>query len=1128
MRYLHCMFKRSFRARLFLAFAVLLVLITWVNFSSYSSIWGLRLGVNSTLETKDIILTTQDIMSNLTAAEALQTDFVQSRDSIYYFQFIRKKVDIKQDFSQIVKVINQDKNRLARVDSFQSLVNQKLTIIERRFLENNIEIIGKIAKREDLSNAEIRILAEGVIEAEERLLNNRKTELEVLAKQTINGIYASSALIGVFLLIILFIILSSFKTQKDAETKLELINKDLLKVSDENEQKNWVLTGSTRLNEQLRGAKSLDDLCFDILQCLAEYSEAVVGSFYLYDDDTKHLIFSAGYCVEDEGIKKIIPVGEGLVGNAAKTLRPMFLSNLPTDHIKLSSSIMELKPKEVAVIPLAYNKIPVGVMELGYANPISLKVHDFLGDIAENISVTIQATKSRERLRELFNERQLQAEELEAQREELEATNAELMKQTQQLQVNEEELKMQQEELKFANAELEEKANLLEEKNNAIEEAGRSLVQKAEELEIANKYKSEFLANMSHELRTPLNSILILAGLLSENKKEHMDSDEVRYASVILKAGKDLLTLINDILDLSKIEAGKLSLTFEKIAVDEIEESMYHMFKETAEKKAIQFQITKETNLSKYIESDKVRLEQIIRNLLSNAFKFTPQEGKVGLNFSTEDSFLAVTVTDSGIGIAKDKQQKIFEAFQQEDGATNRKYGGTGLGLSICKELVGLLVGKISVQSETGKGSTFKIVVPVKAPEGETLEVFETDEKTKVVTNAKRKIVVIEDDAIFAKILVNEVENNGLSAVWASNGEDGLKLINEHKPEAVLLDISLPGMDGWSVLKQIKANSETAEIPVHIVSASDPGEKPELKGAISFLQKPISKEALQSVFLELPKNKENINRVLVVEDHSVQSEYLKTILNQPNCLIEQAEDVKKAKELLDQNKYACLILDMNLPDGTGFDVLEHLQKNDKIGETKILIHTAEDLSISDLNRLDSLSASTILKNEKSGDRILNEVNLFMKNLKEGKKAVVSKAILKPESSLKNDMSFLENKKVLLVDDDMRNIYALSSILTAHKAKVSFANNGVEAINLVKSEGDFDVILMDIMMPEMDGYEATRQIRKMDGWETVPIIAATAKAMKEDREKCMAAGASDYISKPIDMKLLGQLLSKWLR
>ena len=678
---------------------------------------------------------------------------------------------------------------------------------------------------------------------------------------------------------------------------------------------------------------------------------------------------------------------------------------------------------------------------------------------------------------------------------------------------------------------------------------------KAEELEISSKYKSEFLANMSHELRTPLNSILILARILKENRPENLNEDQIKYAGVIHNAGSDLLTLINDILDLSKIESGKIDLTIEPVKPESIKQDMESLFSELARSKKISFKAVVEQDLPEAILTDQSRVEQIVKNLLSNAFKFTPEHGEISLDIknaprdtgfyseqlrNSNKNIIAIVVKDSGIGIPEDKQKLIFEAFQQADGSTSRKYGGTGLGLSISKELAYILGGEIQVQSEPGLGSTFTLFIPKENSVNNPQQVInQISEEVKTMpipepallplkNGTAQTLLIVEDDVVFADVLNDYAIEKGFKPLLAHSGDVGLEMAISHLPDAIVLDIMLPVMDGWTILKKLKADPRTKHIPVHMMSAGNEKEsKAKKEGAIGFLKKPIEKDRLDEAFelLSSAYIKYNFNTVLVIEDQELHSKILTQQLTEKGVDVKQAFTGKEALAFLEEYTFDCIILDLKLPDISGFDLLDMIKAKPALVHVPVIINTAMELSDEKMAHIMKYTEAMVLKSNKSNDRLIDEVSLFMNKLKQDDKLTVqtqnkSKGAATIEKALKD-------KTVLITDDDMRNIFALSSALQLYDMNIVIANNGREALERLAETEQIDLVLMDIMMPEMDGYEAMKAIRTEKRFAKLPIIALTAKAMKNDREKCIEAGANDYISKPVDMDKLLSMLRVWL-
>ncbi|GAB5564219.1 MAG: hypothetical protein Wins2KO_12820 [Winogradskyella sp.] len=772
-------------------------------------------------------------------------------------------------------------------------------------------------------------------------------------------------------------------------------------------------------------------------------------------------------------------------------------------------------------------------------------------------------------------------EKLQEQEQELRVQNEELTEQTQALQASEEELRVQQEELAQVNAELEEKASLLEEKNQSVEEQNAALKQarealgiKAKELENSSKYKSEFLANMSHELRTPLNSILILSKLLIDNKDENLTEKQIEFANVIQKSGSDLLTLINEVLDLAKVESGKIEFEIEQHQINKLANDIEMSFKAIADDNKIDFVLHYDDSLPEHISTDKLRLDQVLRNLLSNAFKFTPENGSIDLSFKQtlssprfyqkqllkNETVLEISVKDSGIGIPEDKHNTVFQAFKQADGSTQRKYGGTGLGLSISKELIEMLGGEIHLESDLGKGATFTIYLPFenqkqeKSSEektnadviikgllndseeqieehstygglGQTYEPIIADDRN-IISDAEKSVLIVEDDIQIAKTLLDFARRKGFAGIVVNDGELALKYVEAYQPKSIILDMKLPSLNGWDVLKMLK-NSPYKNIPVHVMSGMDKSQLGLDLGAVDYLVKPISAETLDNVFDNMKLNtSKDSKHVLVIEDDKVQNLTIQDIIKKKNLKSTSAFSGKEALEFLKKNKTDLIILDIGLPDVDGISLLNKIRDNQS--EIPVIVFTARDLSKREISQIQKhKETSVVLKSKESYSRLLEETELFMHQIDKSQDDIKINANRPQLSSQQlSDADSLEGRKVLMVDDDMRNIYALQTILEDQGIETVVATNGFEAIEAMQDHKDVEAVLMDIMMPEMDGYEATKKIREM-GYEDLPIIALTAKAMKGDREKTLEAGLSDYMSKPLDVDKLLSLLRVWL-
>ncbi|WP_436485041.1 response regulator [Chitinophaga sp. ARDCPP14] len=914
------------------------------------------------------------------------------------------------------------------------------------------------------------------------------------------------------------------------------------------DQKIWIQTGINRLSETLLGEKDMEALSKDALTDVIQYIGAQTGVLYIrYSGELR---LSAEYALSPaHPAPRVVEVGKTLLGQSVLQKEPLYLREAPDDFLHIAGAAASAQPGHVLIIPLIHAGVTEGVVELGSLFPFKENVIDFAQQAAVKIAIALQSTRSRTRLQELLEETQAQAEELQTQHTELESLNVELEAQTQKLQVSEEELKVQQEELMQSNAELEERSRLLEEKNQIIVERNLDIHKKAEELALSTRYKSEFLANMSHELRTPLNSILLLSRLLSENHDTNLNGDQIEYAQVINSSGKGLLTLIDEILDLSKIESGKMELEFSQVSIADISSNMQALFEPMAKEKGLQLLIHKDAAVPASIETDQLRLEQILKNLLSNALKFTAR-GFVRMEILEGETpeTIRFAVKDTGIGIPAEKQQVIFEAFQQADGSTRRKYGGTGLGLSISRELAKLLGGHISVSSTNNEGSEFVITIPVVRKTGAPVSqpfvlpspvVEETAAGPKqrylsptvpedvyddrgLIENGDSVILIVEDDTHFAKALLDFTHARGYKGIVSVRGDEAAELARIYKPLGILLDIQLPIKDGWQVMEELKSDPATRPIPVHIMSSMEAKKESLLKGAVDFISKPVDVQSMQLIFEKMEfVLQRSTKKVLILEENAKHAKALAYFLSNYHVSSEISNTVEDGVSLLQQQDVDCVILDMGIPDQRAYQALEMVKEIKGLENLPIIIFTGKSLSKAEEQRIRQYADSIVVKTAHSYQRMLDEVSLFLHLVSENAPAAQGGS---GKMGVLNEV--LKDKTVLVADDDVRNIFSLTKALEKHQMKVLSAIDGNEALQQLK-EHPVDVVLMDMMMPEMDGYDAIAAIRKQPGLKGLPVIAVTAKAMMGDREKCLQAGASDYISKPVDIDQLLSLLRVWL-
>lgn len=1153
------MFKFTFRQQVVAGFAFSLLFVLISAVSSYYSIESMNKDSSWESHTYEVIDHAQSLEVKLLNAETGIRGYILTQSNRYLNPYTMNVNEVLPQIQSIRQLIKDNPAQQQRLDSLEFYAVQKIRTMEAVH-EANISF-GQQAAIAQLIKGNGQLAKENMLRMNNRIIQEELKLLKIRKAKRIESGERSTVIVIISSLIIicLFLYLSSFikrtfEEQRLAEIKLRENHEELEKISADNEQKNWMLSGMSVINEALRGEQELDELCLHVISELCKYVKSPVGAMYLFNPATQKLSLEGGYAFEKKKGKIYdIPLGEGLVGQSAQEKKVIQINDLPEDYIKVSSGLGSMVPDNLILLPVIFEEEISAVIELALpAAPTEMTLF-FFERAMINIGVAINRTQAREKLRDLFLQTQQQAEELESQQEELRTTNEELIHKSEELQASEEELRVQQEELRETNAELEEKASQLEERNISVNEAREAMSLKAEELEVSSKYKSEFLANMSHELRTPLNSILILARILKENRPENLNEEQLKYAGVIHNAGNDLLTLINDILDLSKIESGKVDLDIEPVRVQEIRQNMESLFTEIARSKKINFVTSIAAGVPEKMMTDLSKTEQVIKNLLSNAFKFTPELGEITLAVTTADKniryysdqlkdstqqILSFRVQDSGIGIPEDKQKLIFEAFKQADGTTSRKYGGTGLGLSISKELANILGGEIQVESEPGQGSCFTLYIPVsfagknteETPEPIIVPLISEPVLVPLDRNRKQTMLIVEDDLVFADVLKDYAIEKGFDPLLAHSGDTGLEMALAELPDAIILDIMLPVMDGWSILKQLKANPLTKNIPVHMMSAGEfKNERALQEGAIGFLKKPIEKDELDQAFSGLSSGNisYNFQTVLVIEDHELQSLAVKEQLTDKGIEVVQAFTGEEALEKLNEYTFDCIILDLNLPDISGFDLLDQIKTQDRFTHVPVIINTAMELDQDKIAHIMKYSEAMVLKSNKSNDRLIDEVSLFMNKLKKQEKFSPVSASGAKNKTVSTIEKALKNKTVLITDDDMRNIFALSSALQVYDMNIVIANNGRQALDKLEEIAGIDLVLMDIMMPEMDGYEAMKLIRQHKQYKKLPIIALTAKAMKNDREKCIEAGANDYIAKPVDIDQLLSMLRVWL-
>jgi CheY-like chemotaxis protein/CHASE3 domain sensor protein/putative methionine-R-sulfoxide reductase with GAF domain len=1199
---------------------IIIILMTIVSLFSYFSFISVQKASNFIVDdTIPIVKAAQNLLQDLINQETGIRGYLISEDKKFLEHYNLGVKNLKEDLTKIIAYANAN------------------SIVLKGLIEN--KAIPKIDTIEAFYQSQIDLVQNGKVEVARPRINNGKqnmdefrninveiiNEVSRITNASQSAANSSSALsrfiiiLGILMSVIAGIVsILLYKRSAKADRLMrenaenleqqneeiisqqleqEAILQKLTELVADNEQQYWLKNQFARITGLSQGNMNLEKMVSLLISEIAKLVEAGQGVFYVKDTNKKSLQFgefvllgSYAY-TERKNISSSFRVGQGLVGQSVFEKKPILLTNVPGDYIHIQSGLGESKPLTLLVVPIVFEEEVIAVIELASFQMFTKIQQDLLEQISAALGVIIDSVTSRQRTEQLLKESQVLAQELQSQQEELRISNGELEEQTTMLKRSEEKLKIQSEELQAINEEMEVKTSHLEmqkadiEKQNQLIQISKQEIEiKAKELELASKYKSEFLANMSHELRTPLNSLLILSKSLAGNAEQNLTEDQVESAKVIYSGGLDLLTLINDILDLSKVEAGKLDIQPEEIRIDSILHNLHNQFNHVAKDKGVQFLIEKEENLPQTIITDGQRTEQILKNLLSNAFKFT-MSGTITLRFErpspqikfinskmTADNAVALIVRDTGIGIPNHKQKAIFGAFQQADGSTSRKYGGTGLGLTISRELSKLLGGEIQLESMEGKGSSFTLYLPldgvaqaetamdpfspiklIKEAEnsieleafvGHTLaaaavdedgaiaepypvKVFIADDREQIQANGKEKskvALIIEDDKHFAKVLLDLSRKKGFKCMVAGDGFSGVQLAKQYIPSAVLLDLGLPDMNGLKVLDHLKYNNETRHIPVHIISGNEDSVTSLSRGAIGFLSKPISSEDMDAVFARIDDSlSERTKQILVVEDDVNNQKAIYELLKHKKIEIDRVYTGKEALEHILLQDYDCIILDLKLPDMTGFEMLEKLVEYKSSNVPPIIINTGKELTQDEYKELNRFTDSIVIKGVNSPERLLDEVSLFLHSVQK---------LLPPDQRQRIRMIHdsdhtLKGRKILLVDDDLRNTFALSKILKQHGLEVVMADNGKLALDKLENEAGIELVIMDIMMPIMDGYEAMKRIRGNPEHQTLPIIALTAKAMTGDREKCIEGGANDYMTKPVNTDNLLSLIRVWL-
>jgi signal transduction histidine kinase/DNA-binding response OmpR family regulator/HAMP domain-containing protein len=952
--------------------------------------------------------------------------------------------------------------------------------------------------------------------------------------------------------------------RRDEVGTLAAAFEQLRDTSAEQRRTDWVREQSAAIVGALQHADSDGSFGMTLLSRLCPALEAGYGLAYRWNDEAAQLEWCAAYGLPDEAARRRrFRLGEGLVGQSMVERRLIQVAPVPDGYLQIVSGLGAARPAAVLFAPLTARGETVAVLEIGLLREASASHRELLEQVLVTTGLAWQSLSRSVRTRELLEQSRAMTEELRSRQETLRATGEELRaanealrsrgeqleEQGRRLRVSEEELRAQAEELRITNSALEEKTVALHQRQDELEAARSDLERKASDLEQASRYKSEFLANMSHELRTPLNSMLILSKMLADNTEGNLDAEQVESARIMHDSGRSLLNLINDILDLSKVEAGKMAVVIEPVKVTDCLQSMVQRFRPLAGDRGLKFLTHVEPGTPEILHTDGARLVQILSNLLSNAFKFT-HTGEIELSAFPARvagaAGVALSVRDTGIGIPTAQLERVFQAFEQADSSTSRRYGGTGLGLSIVSGMTALLGGEVKARSEQGKGSTFTVHLPVEPPAGAGSLVPGTPVREAgsfaapaVVLRPEAlsppggapALLIVEDDAIFARVLGDIAARRGLEVVVAGSGSEALRIARQRRLFGVLLDIGLPDISGWDVLEQLKADPHTRDVPVHVISGDEESERGRALGAVGFLQKPVEREAVLEALERVgaggaPRRR----RLLVLVSDPESRAGILAALESEDAEIVESESAAQALARLEESGFDGLVMDPDLPDMSDLDFFA------RVSETgarlpPVVIHSRRDLSAEEALRLREHAGSIVIQGARSSERLLDEVHLFLHALE--KPAAGSGAAAPAQAGAQAGAGALAGKTVLVVDDDMRNVFALSKALRSRGINVVMAQDGHKALAQLeaRAEGEngsppIDLVMMDVMMPGMDGYETIRRIRAVEQWRRLPIIAVTAKAMKGDREKCLEAGANDYCPKPIDMEQLISLLQVW--
>jgi signal transduction histidine kinase/response regulator RpfG family c-di-GMP phosphodiesterase/CHASE3 domain sensor protein len=1137
--------QRTGNLPLYMGFVGAVIFFLLSGFNAYRNTLALREGMRQVENTHTVIVSLENVLSFMKDAETGQRGYLITGSEDYLRPYFNARTGMDAELVRLRKVSGDNAIHRDLLPKVEILISAKFGELEEtiqlrreRGFEPALAVVITDRGRRVMDGLRENLI---LMKQEERRIRDLKiTEME----QTHRATVASGVITAMLGLVLSFAVMWLLRRNQEQRRRQE-----------------WSQAGRIELGNSMAGDQRLEPLAEEVLRFLTRYVDAHAGVMFASRQGRFERLAVVGSSRDSVPLK--FESGEGLLGRAVSEKSLQRIDNVPEGYLTVSSGLGEGVPRHLLVIPAKVDDAVNAVIELGFIHPLDEEKQQFLLQTSELVGMAVRSALYRENLQELLEETQRQSEEVQTQSEELRVSNEELDEQTRALKETQARLELQQTEMEQINTQLEEQTQILERQKADLLDSKVALEIQAAEVEQASRYKSDFLANMSHELRTPLNSSLILAKLLSENRSGNLTDEQVKYAHTIESAGNDLLNLINDVLDLSKIEAGHMDISPVRVVLAEVSSNMRDIFEPIAREKGVKLTVEVDANLPAAMETDPQRLEQILKNLLSNALKFT-EKGEVALRVGRGPrNQISFKVSDTGIGIAAEKRRAIFDPFFQGDAGTSRKYGGTGLGLSISRNLARLLGGEMRLVSEIGKGSTFTLLVPevwqmpaprpgsppLPAEKARDLDrlLEETSRQSPAppaappitegsvpddratISGRGRVILVVEDDKTFAEIVYDLAREMSFECLVATSAEEALRLAKRFVPNAIVLDVGLPDNSGLIVLEQLKSDPNTRHIPVHVVSASDYTHTALSLGAVGYMMKPVKREQLVETFKKLElKISQKVRRVLLVEDDPVQMDAMRDLLGSRDVEAVCARTAAECLEQLGGSTFDCMVLDLSLPDSSGFALLEKLSKEHTYSFPPVIVYTGRVLSSEEEQLLRKYSKSIIIKGAKSPERLLDEVTLFLhqvvSELPAEKRRLIEKATNRDEA--------LEGRSILIAEDDVRNVFALTSLLEGRGVKVQIARNGREALvaleaSLQEPAKKIDLVLMDVMMPEMDGITAMKEIRRRHEWKKLPIIALTAKAMRSDQEQCLAAGANDYLAKPLDVEKLLSLVRVWM-